>query len=210
MQPFEIRLNNGMIHSIAVDQTMPNVQTNQLKSIISQFQIDMQARNYMGNSRTHLPQNRDDENNNNNQALFRVMEPTVTGKCETLYDVSRIPLYLAQSYTEYDSNVPLEKDENFYEVSKTKNYTNCEQRMGYHFGISGMNDWKPNTNLMGGLTKSAVSRMILSGRNFSEFTIRSSVTINRVIMANPGVFIVKLFSFFLFQSSKRIPFKTNI
>lgn len=183
-KPFEIRLNEGAIHSIAVDKDMTNVELNQLKSILSQFQVDIKARNLMNSPRGHLPQNADNEDNRS-QALYKVMEPTVTGKTETFYDISRVPLYMAQAYPEYNSKVQLKEGEHFYEVYKTKNYTNSEQRMGYHFGVHGMNDWKPNTNLMGSLTKSAISRIIISG-SFDAFTIRSSVTTNRVVKANPG------------------------
>lgn len=186
-KPFEIRMNQGAIHSIAVDKDMTNVELNQLKSILSQLQVDIQPRNWLSTARSHLPENNYNEDNDS-QALYKVMEPTITGKCETVYDISRVPMYLAQTYTESNSEIPMEKDDYFYEVFKSKNYTNCEQRMGYHFGINGLNDWKPNTNNMGSLSKSAVSRIVLSG-SFKKFTIRSSVTTNRVVKANPGLFL---------------------
>lgn len=197
IQPFEIRLSDGIIHSIAVDKNMTNVQLNQLKSILSQLQVDIQGRNLMKSPYNHLPQNNDDEGNRD-QALYKTMEPTVTGKCEVWYDVTRIPFYLAQSSSTYDPNMPIQKDEHFYEVFKTKNYSNCEQRMGYHFGIDGSNDWKSNTNLMGSLTKSAVSRIIISGK-FDEYTIRSSVTTNRIVKANPGLFNIQSRNFCFFS-----------
>lgn len=138
-ETFEIRLNNGAIHSIAVEKDMTNVQLNQLKSIISQLQVDVQARNLINDKYNYLPHNKDQKNadDHNQQALYKVMEPTVTSKCETTYDLSRVPLYLAQAYPDYDSAMPLEKHEHFYELFKTKNYSNCEQRMGYHFGVNG-------------------------------------------------------------------------
>lgn len=182
---FEIRLNNGAVHSIAVDEEMTNVELNQLKSIISQLQVDIQARNVIKTPRSHLPV-KSDSKDNDNQALYKVMEPTVTGKCETVYDISRIPSYLAQVYPENTDDLPLRKNESVYEVIKSKNYANCEQRMGYHFGVSGFDEWKPNTNSMGSLSKSAVSRVIITG-DFDAFTIRSSVTTNRVVKANSGL-----------------------
>lgn len=138
-ETFEVRLRNGAIHSIAVEKDMTNVQLNQLKSIISQLQVDVQARNLINDKYNYLPHNKDQKNadDHNQQALYKVMEPTVTGKCETTYDLSRVPLYLAQAYPDYDSAMPLEKHEHFYELFKTKNYSNCEQRMGYHFGVNG-------------------------------------------------------------------------
>ncbi|XP_031636119.1 vitellogenin-A1-like [Contarinia nasturtii] len=185
-KPFEIRMDEGAIHSIAVDKDMTNVQLNQLKSILSQLQVDIRARNNIESVYSHLPDSKDDnDENKQNQALYQVMEPTVTGKCESYYDISRIPMYMAQSLPEATSSVTLQNDENVYEIFKTKNYSNCEQRMGYHFGLDGLNEWKPNTNRMGSLAKSAISRIVISG-NLNKYTIRSSVTTNRVVKSNPG------------------------
>lgn len=194
-KPFEIRLNNGAVHSLAVSPDMTNVELNQLKSIVSQLQVDIQARNEIKSPRTHLPLNQDNEDNDS-QALYSVMEPTVTGKCETIYDISRVPLYMAQAYPEINNKMPLNKDDAVYEVIKNKNYSNCEQRMGYHFGVSGLNNWKPNTNEMGSLSKSAVSRVVITGQ-FEKYTIRSSVTTNRVVKANPGLFLNHQYQFMI-------------
>lgn len=183
-KPFEIRMNNGIVHSIAVDKEMTNIELNRVKSILSQLQVDIQARNAIRSERNHLPHNNDAEDNQN-QAMYKVMEPTVTGKCETNYDIARVPMQLAQHYPEVNSKVPLGNGDIVYEVTKSKNYSNCEQSMGYHFGVSALNDWKPNTNVMGSLTKSAVSRVIVTG-TFDKYLIRSSVTTNRVVKATAG------------------------
>lgn len=183
-KPFEIRMDNGIVHSIAVDKEMTNIELNRVKSILSQLQVDIRARNAINDERNHLAQNNDAEDNDN-QAAYKVMEPTVTGKCETNYDISRIPEHLAQNYPEIKANAPVRDGDYIYEVIKSKNYSNCEQSMGYHFGVSGLNDWKPNTNVMGSLSKSAVSRVIITG-NFNEYLIRSSVTTNRVVKATAG------------------------
>lgn len=184
-KPFEIRMNNGIVHSIAVDKDMTNIELNRVKSIVSQLQVDIQARNAISDERNHLPQN-NDADDNKNQAAYKVMEPTVTGKCETNYDITRVPMYLAQNYPEINSaRVPLGKSESVYEVVKSKNYSNCEQSMGYHFGVFGMNGWEPNTNVMGSLSKSAVSRIIITG-DFDKYLIRSAVTTNRVVKATEG------------------------
>lgn len=185
-KPFEIRMDNGIVHSIAVDKEMTNIELNRIKSILSQLQVDIQARNAINDERNHLAQNNDAEDNDN-QAAYKVMEPTVTGKCETNYDISRIPEHLAQNYPEVNgaNAAPLGDADYVYEVTKSKNYSNCEQSMGYHFGVSGLNEWKPNTNVMGSLSKSAVSRVIITG-NFNDYLIRSSVTTNRVVKATTG------------------------
>lgn len=184
-KPFEIRLDNGAIHSVAVDKSMTNTELNHLKGIVSQLQVDIRGRNLMKHRDNQMP-NFNDEKNENSQPVFKVMEPTVTGKCETLYDIVKLPKYLAQTYPEYNHNhIDRHENDYFYEITKTKNYTNCEQRVGYHFGISGSNDWTVHSNTMGSLSKSAISRIVITGA-YNDYTIRSSTTTNRVVKQNPS------------------------
>lgn len=179
-KPFEVRLRNGAIHSIAVDKSMTNTDINQLKAALSQLQVDTRAHNLIKCKHNQLP-----EDGDNNQAVYKVMEPTITGKCETLYDISPLPEYLIQTHPEWAPLPQLKGKGMHYKIVKTKNYDNCEQRLGYHFGLSGANDWKANTNTMGeAVSKSAVSNVVVSGK-WDSYTIQSSVTINKVI-AKPG------------------------
>lgn len=179
-KPFEVHLSYGAVHSISVDKSMTNTELNHLKGLISQLQVDTQHRNLMKSKHNVLFT--DEETS---QSIYKVMEPTVSGKCETLYDIVKLPKYILQTYPEYHSKVSYGKDDLFYEITKTKNYSHCEERMGYHFGISGSNDWKVNTNTMGSLSKSGISRIIVAG-NYTDYTIRSSTTINRVVKENPS------------------------
>lgn len=184
-QPFEIRLSNGTIHSIAVDKSMTNTELNHLKGVLSQLQVDLRARNLVKSKLNQLPIEYEWEKNEESQPLYKVMEPTVTGKCETTYDIVKLPGYLARSYTEDKSTDSLEEDAKAFEITKTKDYSKCDQKMGYHFGISGSNDWKVGTSSMGSLSKSGLSRIIIIG-NYKNYTIRSSSTTNRVVKENPG------------------------
>lgn len=185
-KPFELRLKNGAIDKIAVDESMDNVELNQLKAIVSQLQVDVQAENEIDSNNNQLP------NGENTQAVYKVMEPTVTGNCETVYDITPMPDHLVPQNDEHilwKAYENLKEDQQLFEVVKTKNYSSCEQRMGYHFGIHGQNGWKPNTNQMGGLQKSAVSRVVIVG-SYAEHTILSSVTTNRVVNSNSGRFSI--------------------
>lgn len=183
-EPFEIRLSNGTIHSIAVDKSMTNTELNHLKGVLSQLQVDLRARNLIESKHNQWPEY-EWEKNEESQPLYKVMEPTVTGKCETTYDIVKLPDYLAREYPEYKSTESLDEDTKLLEITKTKNYSNCEQKMGYHFGISRSNDWKVGTSSMGSLWKSGLSRIIVAG-NYRDYTIRSSSTTNRVVKENPG------------------------
>lgn len=94
-KPFEVRLKNGAIHSLAVDRTMTNDQINQLKAIISPLQADTNAQNEIRCKHNQLPEQ------NGNNAVYKTMEPTVTGDCETLYDISPLPEYLTQAHRDW-------------------------------------------------------------------------------------------------------------
>lgn len=120
-KPFEIHLKNGTIRSMSVDRTMTNgkeffnilsftlplnnfhlsniIRTdeiNQLKAIVSQFQVDVTAQNEIKCKHNQLP-----ETMHSNNAVYKTMEPTVTGKCETLYDISPLPEYLTQNHRDW-------------------------------------------------------------------------------------------------------------
>lgn len=184
-EPFEIRLSNGTIHSIAVDKSMTNTELNHLKGVLSQLQVDLRARNLIKKSKLNDLPDSEMEKNKESQPLYKVMEPTVTGKCDTVYDIVKLPDYLVRSYPEYKSIDSLEEDGKYFEITKTKDYSKCDQKMEYHFGLSGSNDWKVGTSSMGSLSKSGLSRIIIKG-NYKDYTIRSSSTINRVVKENPG------------------------
>lgn len=130
-KPFEVRLKNGAIRSLAVDRTMTNEQINMLKAIISPLQADTKAQNEIRCKHNQMPE----EHGNN--GVYKTMEPTVTGECETLYDISPLPEYLTQTHRDWVPMPQLKGNGEFIDIVKTKNFSNCDQRMGYHFGITG-------------------------------------------------------------------------
>lgn len=142
-KPFAIKLKNGAIKSLIVDGSISNEEANQLKAIVSQLQVDTQAENLINCKYNQLPEH---EQSN---AVFKTMEDTVTGKCETLYDIATLPPYIVQRHPEYVPMPQLKNSGEFIEIVKTKNFSNCDRSEGYHFGISGQSNFKPNSNQMG-------------------------------------------------------------
>lgn len=175
-KPFEVRLRNGIIHSIAVDKTMTNNDLNQLKAALSQLQVDIRAENAIKSRHNQFLEDGDSK-----QAMYKVMEPTVTGKCETLYDISPLSEHLIEMHREWEPLTEKLAKGMHYRIVKTKNYDNCKQRLGYHFGVSGINGLKMDADRMDDtVTKTAVSNVIVVGK-WDRYTIESSVTINKVI-----------------------------
>lgn len=150
---------------------------NIIRSIVSQLQVGTQGKNVIRSKLNMLPKQEQDT------ALFKTMEDTVDGECETLYDITHMPKYTLQRNQHLVPQPQLIGQGQIFDVIKTKNFSNCEQRPGYHFGLTGMTQWEPATNQMGNfLTRSAISRVILSG-NLKSYTIQSSVTTNRIIVS---------------------------
>jgi len=133
---FEIKLKNGVIQDVLVDQDVPTWEVNLLKSIVSQLQIDIQRENVIASTNTEMP------NDDQSFGTFKIMEDSVGGKCEVLYNItiSSVPEFIPSSW-------PLNMDNILtLAITKTKNYTRCEQQMAYHSGITGKMNWKPKSN----------------------------------------------------------------
>uniref|UniRef100_T1E7I6 Putative vitellogenin-a1 n=1 Tax=Anopheles aquasalis TaxID=42839 RepID=T1E7I6_ANOAQ len=177
-KPFGIYYNKGAVKGFYVEKTVPNHEVNMLKAWVSQLQLDTQGAYVIKSEFNQFPEN------NTLTSVFKTMEPSVTGECETLYDVNAVPEYFIQSHKEW---VPqpqyFEEDQHVFHVVKTRNFDNCDERRGYHFGFSGFSDFKPNTNQMGNiLTKSEVSQMYLTG-DWHNYTIQSVSTVNKVVVS---------------------------
>ncbi|XP_055922367.1 vitellogenin-A1-like [Eupeodes corollae] len=175
---FSINYRNGVIRSLDVDQSMSNDEVNQLKAVLSQMQVDTTGENVIKCRHNQLPR----ESAGHTNALYKTMEPTVTGECETLYEMTTIPAFSVTEQTEKWAR-DTQLNENLLQFVKTTNYSNCDVRRGYHFGISGASDMKPNSNQMGEfLSKASVTRVIVTGP-LEQFTIRSVETTNRVAVS---------------------------
>uniref|UniRef100_T1IB40 Uncharacterized protein n=1 Tax=Rhodnius prolixus TaxID=13249 RepID=T1IB40_RHOPR len=176
-KPFELKFKNGVVDEMYVDKTLPTWEVNVLKAIASQLQVDTQGENLKKSKTNHVPVESE------TVGVYKTIEDSVTGECETIYDISPLPQFVLQSRPEL---VPLPKlvaGGQVLDIVKTKNYSNCEQRMAYHFGLTGLTDWEPASNQMGTfLSRSSVSRIVVSG-TLKSYTIQSSVTTNKIVLA---------------------------
>ncbi|KAJ6648356.1 Vitellogenin-A1 [Pseudolycoriella hygida] len=166
-KPFIIQMRNGAVHSLSVDNAMTTEQVNQLKFIVSQFQVDTKGQLAQNREGNHLP------NANSNNGLYVVMEPTVTGECETTYDVSPLPDYLAKSQQDSIPMPQLVGDGHIIKIVKTKNHDKCEEKTRYLTDFAGnMND----ENRMYGIKGvSEISQIFVTG-TLNNYTIQSVAT----------------------------------
>ncbi|EGI60933.1 Vitellogenin-1, partial [Acromyrmex echinatior] len=166
---FEIKLKRGIIRDMLIDQNVPTWEVNLLKSIVSQLQIDTEGENAIASRSTMVP------NDNQSFSEFKVMEDSVGGKCEVLYSISSV------KGDNLSISLPhLHKDAQQFIITKTKNYSRCEQRVAYHSGIISKMNWKPGSN-DGFLSRSSSNNIIISG-NLKRFTIQSSMMTNQMLI----------------------------
>lgn len=156
-EPFKIYLENGAIHSLSVDKTMTNDQKIQLKAILSQLQVDT---NKVGGD--------------GNNTFYKKTEQTVTGNCETTYEINPLPEDLLSN----TDLIPLPhlKGE-VISVVKTRDHNKCTERYGL---MSERNEYPKGNNV-------EASRIVLSG-SLKDYTIQSSMTTNKVIFNDPYSF----------------------
>ncbi|XP_076174196.1 vitellogenin isoform X2 [Ptiloglossa arizonensis] len=173
-RPFQIKIKHGLIRDLIVDRDIPTWELNILKSIVSQLQVDSQGENAIRTKGMTMP------NDEEPYGMFHAMEDSVGGKCEVLYDITPLPEHMVYLHPELVPKPELKGEGMFIDIMKTKNFTRCDQRVDYHFGITGSTNWEPGSNDNGNfLSKSSNTRTILSG-NLKSFVIQSSVTTSKM------------------------------
>lgn len=174
-KPFEIHLKNGAIDSLSVDSSTTNDQINQLKVILSQLQIDPKS----GNNDSDVDSAND---------FFKKTEQTITGNCETTYDITSLPEHAIYSDLEVVPLAQFVESGTFFNIVKTRNYNNCTEI------IELMNE-RGSSQAHDNVINSEANRFVLTGSK-KNYTILSSSTTNRVVSLNSQfsttIFYVKL------------------
>lgn len=142
-KPFSIKLKHGVIRDIIVERTVPTWEVNILKSIVGQLQLDILGENAIRTIETQIPTDQEP------YGMFRVIEDSVGGKCEVLYDITPLPEQVAHTQPELVPIPKLKGDGQNIEIRKSKNFDKCDQRVNYQFGITGNKHWKAGSNKNG-------------------------------------------------------------
>ncbi|XP_011695972.1 PREDICTED: vitellogenin-1-like [Wasmannia auropunctata] len=172
-KPFEIKLKHGMIRDVLVDEDVPTWEVNLLKSIVSQLQIDMEGENMLARSPTYSNEIRGMRQpyfymmpyDNVPNVTFKVMEDSVGGKCEVLYNITPMNNDTYVSVPPYSH-----ENDSYFTITKSKDYVKCEQRMAYEFGIMDKRNLKRTPNV---ISRSSETKIVATG-NLTCFTIQSS------------------------------------
>ncbi|CAH0562627.1 unnamed protein product [Brassicogethes aeneus] len=174
---FEVVMEQGVIRDVVVNKDVSNWEANIIRSIVSQFQLDTNAKNLIPSHVNALPEGQQ------NNAVFKTMEDTINGQTETLYDIHALPEYVLQSKPWLAPKHELRGEGEVIEIVKNKNFTNSKQRPSFYHGLSGMSQWEPTTNQMGEFfTRTSNSRAVVTG-TLKRFTVQNSYTVNKIMMS---------------------------
>lgn len=129
-KPFSLVFKKGEIQSMYVDKSCyRNAELNHLKGVVSQFQVNLRP-SYKNQKLSKYEYT----TNNSTSKVFKTMENTVSGDCETHYKVSWVPRQFVNSDWYPVPKSPVEEeDAKFMKITKRKNYDNCKRRIGYNY-----------------------------------------------------------------------------
>lgn len=174
-KPFEIRLDNdGVIRSLLVDRSMTDNESKLMKILLSSLQVNTQDKN-----------NKFASAENDNDALYTVMEPIATGNCETIYDISTVPEYLLKSKPELAPLSTFDDKDELIKIIKTRNNKKCtEYPVTSRRQADDDTTFNPNPNYE---QDEEVSQIIISG-SLNTYTIQSSVSTQNITAKDNGSF----------------------
>ncbi|KAG5880948.1 hypothetical protein JTB14_010379 [Gonioctena quinquepunctata] len=180
-KPFQIVMEDGYITDLIVSKDVSNWEANIIKGIVSQFQLNTQAKHgssYGSSLRPDEPI----------YDVFVCMEDTISGNTETIYEIRPLPEYVLGN-REYESRyLDLKGDGDVIEVIKHKNYTRHVELPSYLYGFGRMANWWRADKLVAAnrlgnfFVRDTTSRAVLTG-TLKEYTVQSSVTVNKVFVS---------------------------
>jgi hypothetical protein len=78
--------------------------------------------------------------------IIFLLQNSVLGRCEVLYEVTRIPRSVALARPDLFPSADKCDNMNFVEIFKTRNFSNCEYRAELHFGLPMSRKCQPGSN----------------------------------------------------------------
>lgn len=166
-RPFKIHLQDGVIESLAVDDSLPAFEVNQLIKIISQFRVDTHGTNV--NSR------------NENNAFYKTTESVGNKCCETIYDISPIPDYLIKSHPEWIPSPEVNENGGaIVEILKFRDTTNCVRKSNLLDVATFIEELGKESTRGNDLTVFESQRMVVSG-SLERFTVQSSFAVTKLM-----------------------------
>ncbi|XP_043239588.1 vitellogenin-1-like [Amphibalanus amphitrite] len=186
---FKVELNGGVIRKIITSGEEPIWVVNIKKSIAQMFQLDMQKHQAIDVPSMVQPSG---YQSGQQADFFRVMEESIGGECETLYETTPVlPQELKADMVQEltllsQTSLPGIKVPDFdsfhpFVVTKTKNYQNCKSRPNWQHMTPGAVSCHTEDCYLTASNRSASARYVLDGDR-NNFQIQYVVAESEALM----------------------------
>nr|CAD7402511.1 unnamed protein product [Timema cristinae] len=147
-------MDRGVIESLSVSNDLDDWEINFIQGVLGHLQLDLTNRNGGDSADDNVDHTRGrDRLSSVADPVYKVMEDSLMGHCEVLYEISQLP----KSYTNTNPDwLPLVQtcgSRDYLEITKTYNYSNCESSSEYHFGLPSSLNCNPSSNQCGNFWK---------------------------------------------------------
>jgi len=180
---FVVDLKRGLVTGFYVLPNEPEAITNIKRSILSQLQLDVSGSQLINQNSGSLM-----------QSPHNVMEQSVGGKCQTMYNVVRmtpanvIELERKWENEEIHAQLPLStggkmvcSGKPYYEITKTKNLDNCVQRPVYQHVTGADLNGDASYSHIGNLMAHKATTVAYVCGELSSFNIRKVATYDTIV-----------------------------
>ncbi|XP_012139904.2 vitellogenin-like isoform X3 [Megachile rotundata] len=171
-KPFDIKLMDGVIDSVIVEEDVPNWEVVLLKSIISQFQVDIKGNKIVEGHDVKVP----DENDP--RGGFTVLEDYFAGLNEVRYDFKPLSEQQFRTRPELVPKPELKGSGQHIDIVKTKRYDRYPEMLEKVLSMTRQMKKEPKTN-KNLMSKSSISRIVISG-SLKDFVVQSAVSTSKM------------------------------
>ncbi|XP_037088058.1 vitellogenin-1-like [Pollicipes pollicipes] len=185
-EKFKVEMNNGQVRTIVTSQGEPTWVVNIKKSIAQLFQMDLKQQNSIELPHLSQPDTYTAGKVGERERFFRVMEDSIGGECETMYEVTpqladNLRADAGEELRRRGVSVPEWDAFHPFTVTKTKNYQNCRTRpIWQHLTPPAVSCRADDCHLTAS-NRSATAYYVLNGES-TDFTIQSVVAESEALM----------------------------
>lgn len=124
--PYKILLDPGNVYQVYANPKEPVWQVNMMKGILSQLQFNTVIE--------PLNEFQSPLKNNYVYDTYKLLEQTVSGNCNTIYDI--MPIHIDNLRNTYVVPISQLKRDQYLSVIKNRDYNDCTELPMYHFAMT--------------------------------------------------------------------------
>nr|CAD7399677.1 unnamed protein product [Timema poppensis] len=156
---------------------------NFIQGVLGHLQLDLTNRNAGDSADANVDHARGrDRLSSVADPVYKVMEDSLMGRCEVLYEISQLPKSYTNTNPDWLPMFQICGSREFLEITKTFNYSNCESSSEYHFGLPSSLNCNPSSNQCGNFWKRTFVNRVIGCGDRHDMLILGSISSSRQIV----------------------------